>query len=496
MYLLPPADPACSDEDSGDEEKVSPDNLSRRQLEAEGEATVWKGDKRVHLYSPDDDDNNYSLNSSSNIAPTSDAAPSVTAKCAFSPTGSRQRKIAKKTVSAPENALPNQSTSVTAASASGLQQLTSASVATTMSKGTSSSKSKSKKPERNWLKSDMPESCRPPDVPENNQYASTDLTPTGLFEQFVDDEVMQLLTENSNKYAMQKGRHNFVTSQSEMRLFLAILFNSGYAPLPRRRLYWEPLPDVQNTAMSKAITRNRFAELMANVHVANNDSLPPDDRMAKVRPLFTALNSKFVTHFPRHQHLSIDESMVPYYGKHGAKQFIRGKPIRFGYKVWSINSSLGYCVQLDPYQGAGTSIPELGLGGSVVVKLASVLPLDNYVLYFDNFFTSLRLLHHLSVNGVKATGTVRANRIEDCPVMTVDQIKKLPRGTSDHRIDSVSNILVARWHDNSVVTLASNCHGDEPTGTVKQWSSAEKRRVELVQPYLIGEYNKYMGGVD
>jgi len=295
---------------------------------------------------------------------------------------------------------------------------------------------------------------------------------------------------------MQKGRHNFVTSQSEMQLFLAILFNSGYAPLPRRRLYWEPLPDVQNTAMSKAITRNRFAELMANVHVANNDSLPPDDRMAKVRPLFTALNSKFVTHFPRHQHLSIDESMVPYYGKHGAKQFIRGKPIRFGYKVWSINSSLGYCVQLDPYQGAGTSIPELGLGGSVVVKLASVLPLDNYVLYFDNFFTSLRLLHHLSVNGVKATGTVRANRIEDCPVMTVDQIKKLPRGTSDHRIDSVSNILVARWHDNSVVTLASNCHGVEPTGTVQRWSSAEKRRVELVQPYLIGKYNKYMGGVD
>ena len=145
-----------------------------------------------------------------------------------------------------------------------------------------------------------------------------------------------------------------------------------YAPLPRRRLYWEPSPDVQNTAVSNAITRNRFEELMANVHVADNDNLAPNDRMAKVRPLFTALNSKFVTHFPRQQDLSVDESMVPYYGRHSAKQYIRGKPIRFGYKVWSINTSLGYCVQLDPYQGAGTIIPELGLGGSVVVKLSLI----------------------------------------------------------------------------------------------------------------------------
>ena len=34
--------------------------------------------------------------------------------------------------------------------------------------------------------------------------------------------------------------------------------------------------------------------------------------------------------------VSIDESMVPYYGGHSAKMFIKGKPIRFGYKIWYI----------------------------------------------------------------------------------------------------------------------------------------------------------------
>lgn len=41
----------------------------------------------------------------------------------------------------------------------------------------------------------------------------------------------------------------------------------------------------------------------------------------------------------------IDESMVSYKGHHGAKMFIRGKPIRFGYKDWMLCSSDGFPFQ-------------------------------------------------------------------------------------------------------------------------------------------------------
>ena len=30
--------------------------------------------------------------------------------------------------------------------------------------------------------------------------------------------------------------------------------------------------------------------------------------------------------------LSIDERMVRYFGKHGCKMYIKGKPVKFGYK--------------------------------------------------------------------------------------------------------------------------------------------------------------------
>jgi DNA excision repair protein ERCC-6 len=349
---------------------------------------------------------------------------------------------------------------------------------------------------RQWVKNDLPVGSFSTSDCEN-RYADVDYTPTLLFEKFINDEVIDMLVNNTNKYAMiDKGKVSFQTSSSEMRVFMAILFTSGYAPLPRRRMYWESSDDVHNTAISNSMTRNRFEELMMCVHVADNAVLSPNDRMAKIRPLFNSLNEKFLAEFPYDQHLSIDESMVPYYGRHSAKQFIRGKPIRFGFKVWSLNTPLGYCVQMDPYQGAGVTDTQLGLGGSVVVKLVNALPSDNYVLYFDNFFTSFKLLQYLANKNVKATGTVRANRVENCPVISVDIMKKKDRGTYDYRLDKTSNILVTRWNDNSVVTMASTCHGIEPIGNAKRWSKAHKKTIDITQPHVIGQYNKSMGGVD
>ena len=110
---------------------------------------------------------------------------------------------------------------------------------------------------------------------------------------------------------------------------------------------------------------------------------------------------------------------MPYYGHHGFKQFIKNKPIRFGYKIWCLDAPLGYLVKFIPYQEKGSvTDKELGLGGSVVVDLLSVLSEeDKYKVYFDNFFTSLKLVDKLTEKKIGTTGTVRDNRIEKCPIM-------------------------------------------------------------------------------
>nr|XP_013189923.1 unnamed protein product [Amyelois transitella] len=81
-----------------------------------------------------------------------------------------------------------------------------------------------------------------------------------------------------------------------------------------------------------------------------NDSTPPNDKFAKDREYFTKLNGNFVANFKRAA-ISIDETIVPYFGRHGTKQHIHGKPIRFGYKLWSAATRHGYLVSCELYQG-------------------------------------------------------------------------------------------------------------------------------------------------
>ena len=57
VYIAPPLDPNCSDENSGDEDSGSADNLTRRQLEADAEVTIWRGAARIRLVTDDDNDN-------------------------------------------------------------------------------------------------------------------------------------------------------------------------------------------------------------------------------------------------------------------------------------------------------------------------------------------------------------------------------------------------------------------------------------------------------
>ncbi len=61
-------------------------------------------------------------------------------------------------------------------------------------------------------------------------------------------------------------------------------------------------------------------------------------------------------------------------------------------------------------------MPDLGVGGSVVMDLLQELPeKKKYSLYMDNYFTSIRLLEKLGNMGHDATGTIRNNRVEKSP---------------------------------------------------------------------------------
>ena len=136
---------------------------------------------------------------------------------------------------------------------------------------------------------------------------------------------------------------------------------------------------------------------------ADNQNLS-ETKMTKIEPLYQMLNEKFQKNSIFYEKLSIDESMVPYFGRQSCKQFIRGKPIRFGYKIWMLASSTGLPYRVAIYQGkedGGDSDKPLGYR----VFTSSLSPCanpSNHHVFFDNF-SSYQLMKTLSEKGFKTT---------------------------------------------------------------------------------------------
>ncbi|KAJ4446621.1 hypothetical protein ANN_13318 [Periplaneta americana] len=227
-------------------------------------------------------------------------------------------------------------------------------------------------------------------------------------------------------------------------------------------------------------------------HLMDNTELKAGDKLGKVTPIYDELGKNLQQFRIFHNKLSIDESMVPYYGHHSCKMFIKCKPIQFGVKIWMLCSSSGYPYAMEIHSGKKDSENQGPLGTCVVTGLLSVVRDPIQVeIYFDNFFTSYNLLKELKDMKIKATGTVREERTGHCS-LTPSQTSE--RGTFDYRCDG--DVYICRWNDNAVVTLASNHQTHLPTGTAKRYSRQNKKKIDIPEPRIVRNYNYGMGGVD
>lgn len=329
---------------------------------------------------------------------------------------------------------------------------------------------------------------------------STQRAPHDLFELFFDDEVIKLLVQYSNQYHYEKNHENPMITEGEMRCFFGILILSGYSQLPSKKHYWSNSDDIGNRLVQNAMRRDRFTKILHCLHCTDSTSFNKQDRMWKLRPLIEMLKVRFKEHHVPKEHYNFDESMVKYFGRHPCKQFIRGKPIRFGFKNWCMNAEDGYLVDFEIYCGKQDETKNnyqkaFGKPAAVFAEMVDNMkdPHLPYSFYFDNLFSSVNLISHLTEKGYGGTGTMRVNRVpKDCKF---PEMKKSKRGTTESRISN-DNIQIVYWKDNSVVKIVSNKFGVQPLSKVSRYCSVEKKKINFPCPAVISEYNKYMGGTD
>ena len=111
--------------------------------------------------------------------------------------------------------------------------------------------------------------------------------------------------------------------------------------------------------------------------------------------------------------ITVDEMLLRFKGKCPFRVYMPKKPGRYGIKIWiAADSSTGYVLNLQIYEGKIGGAPEKDLGMRVVLDLLELYEHTHRGITGDNFFTSLNLSDELLRRGLTYVGTIRKSRRE------------------------------------------------------------------------------------
>ena len=334
-------------------------------------------------------------------------------------------------------------------------------------------------------------------------------SPQQHFFTFFSEQMVRHIAYQTNLYATQKDVNTtFSTTDDEIVNFVAVLLYMGVMEAPSLEDYWSMKLRVPQVA--EVMSSKRFRLLRRTLHFNDNSRAGGSvDHFFKIRPLFSFINTSFQS-VPQTSKQSIDEVMVGYKGKTAGnlRQYIRNKPDKWGFKLFSRPSEDGFVHDMVLYQGKTTlqshgvtmtSAEEaMGVTSQIVAALVSTMNMSSTTAVFaDNYFTSLELVRYLQGKGCRYTGTARDNRIGKPPLKSVKDMEKksVPRGSFDY-VTSDDGILAVRWKDNKVVTMLSTDLGVEPVTTCQRYSNETKKKDDVPCPEVIKSYNANMGGID
>ena len=205
------------------------------------------------------------------------------------------------------------------------------------------------------------------------------------------NDMLKNIADQTNIYSLQRDGTSIATSKKEIEVLFGIFFRIGIVQMPRARSYWEL--ETRYNLVADAMSRNRFEKLVSTIHFKNNLDVTEEEKLDKIwklRPWLSKFRENCLK-IPPEEHNSIDEIMVSFKGKSSIKQYIRGKPNPWGFKLWGRAGISGILYDFDVYQGASKNKPtELGVGGDIVMKLKESLD-EGKTIKFLQITTLLQL---------------------------------------------------------------------------------------------------------
>ncbi|XP_037560458.1 piggyBac transposable element-derived protein 4-like [Dermacentor silvarum] len=327
-------------------------------------------------------------------------------------------------------------------------------------------------------------------------------------QQFLDDELVSLVVDETNCKAVEKLKRSPPSEHSrlkkwvpvtkeEMWVFLALLLLQGIARKPRQQWYWSKNKLLSTPVFGEVMSCHRFLLIMRMLHFVDNASITdlsshPQPKLCKIWPFLERLLNYRSAYIPERD-ISIDESLMLFKGRLGWVQYIPLKRARFGLKFFLLcEESSGYVWDVLIYTAKGTYLgtpanlqPCSPMGTKVVMKLIEPLLGKGYCLTIDNFYTSPELVDLLIQHRTDVYGTVRPNRKDMPPDF---QTKKLKKG--EVQAYQRGKCIALQWRDKK----SSLRH--EHSAHCKHGDFKDSKGRDIAKSSIVRDYNHTMGGVD
>lgn len=315
--------------------------------------------------------------------------------------------------------------------------------------------------------------------------------PVEYFLHFIDEEIITLFVEETNRFASQQPPNHRKkmqqwkdTNAEEMKQFIGTIIWMGLMQLPKMRDYWAK-KKIYSNPMSTVISRNRYEYILSMFHLSDNSQLrDPRDRLSKIAPFLDLLEEKYKASYIPEESVCIDESNVPFRGRIHFRQYIPNKRHKYGIKVFKLCVSGGYTWAFKVYTGK-EKVADMSVAEKVVTGLMEGLLDSGRTLYTDNWYTSVALSKTLIRRNTHLVGTLRANRKNNPRDVVMTKLKKGEKIARQNEDKTV----VLKWKDKRDVMMLSTKHDDSMVNVVHHGNDHTK-------PTMVVNYNQCKAFID
>lgn len=142
-------------------------------------------------------------------------------------------------------------------------------------------------------------------------------TPLEYFMQFIDSEIVEKISEETNKYALQKGGTILKCTPNEIEQYIGCLLYFGVIKVPQFKMAWSK--EMRIPLIADVMPRNRFDKIKQFIHFNDNTKQkardhPEYDKLFKIRPLVDKLKNSYAK-IPPEEFQAVDEQIIPFKGK-------------------------------------------------------------------------------------------------------------------------------------------------------------------------------------